>query len=74
MPIKELDRKGGFSDTTFYNLRAMFGGIICRSAAPSAFWGSSAAVPLPPQAAQMTKDLTGSLRSPIASGQAVKLR
>jgi putative transposase len=27
MPIKELCRKGGFSDTTFYKWRAKFGGM-----------------------------------------------
>ena len=27
MPIKELCRKGGFSDATFYKWRAKFGGI-----------------------------------------------
>ncbi len=27
MPIKELCRKGGFSDATFYNWRAKFGGM-----------------------------------------------
>jgi putative transposase len=27
MPIKELCRKGGFSDATFYKWRAKFGGM-----------------------------------------------
>jgi putative transposase len=27
MPIKELCRKGGFSDATFYKWRARFGGM-----------------------------------------------
>jgi putative transposase len=27
MPVKELCRKGGFSDATFYNWRAKFGGM-----------------------------------------------
>jgi len=27
MPIKELCRKGGFSDTTFYKWRAKYGGM-----------------------------------------------
>jgi len=27
MPVKELCRKGGFSDTTFYKWRAKFGGM-----------------------------------------------
>ena len=27
MPIKELCRKGGFSDATFYKLRSKFGGM-----------------------------------------------
>lgn len=27
MPIKELCRQGGFSDATFYNWRARFGGM-----------------------------------------------
>ena len=27
MPVKELCRKGGFSDATFYKWRAKFGGM-----------------------------------------------
>jgi putative transposase len=35
MPIKELCRKGGFSDATFYKWRAKFGGMEVSTPAPA---------------------------------------